>query len=541
MQKNMFRKVGVLLLIAISSLGTKVYAQDSVSESAGITEKETETIVRNLDSLTNLHLFDLKQRPSLVKRLNKYGFRTDDVPTYEPNVYDYRIRHLDGGIPFVYNQYVQPYIDLYSVRKRGLTEKAMGLSQYYFPMFEEELEKANLPHSLKYLAVVESALNPFATSPVGATGIWQFMYGTAKMYDLKINYFIDERRDPAAATRAAVKFFKDLYSIYNDWLLVVAAYNCGPGNVNRAIRKSGGKMDFWSIRQYLPEETRGYVPAFIAVNYVMNYTAEHNLYPTPLKTLPTQSDIVMVKGPVNFNVISQYIDVNEETLALLNPHLKQKSVPKSFESYPLRLPVKLVGVWDKFKDTIYAATLPQYNSQPEIVKEVTDSGYAKASNSSEVPSNISTIFNSNSKSEDNTASDSGQNDEATTSNKKLAYTVKRGDNLRQIADNFDVEVAEVKRWNKLSSTKIRVGQKLAIYKDQKESQTYAQVENYSSSKKRSISDTKQRYSTYTVRKGDTLWSISNKFSKMTVADLKKINKLRNTSLKAGMKLKVIKG
>ncbi len=525
-----------LVLLLFCATPAITYGQEVITGSDEISiDKESEQIVRALDSLTNLHLFDLKQRQTTVKRLNKYGFKPEDIPAYENSVYDYRIRHLDGGIPMQFNAHVKGYIDLYAIKKRNSTERVLGLSQYYFPVFEEELEKANLPHALKYLAIVESALNPFAVSPVGATGIWQFMFGTGKMYDLKVNYYQDDRKDPHKATLAATKFFKDLYSIYGDWLLVVAAYNCGPGNVNKAIRKSGGKMDFWSISPYLPQETRGYVPAFIAVNYVMSYAAEHNLYPMPLKTLPNATDIVMVKGPVNLSQISEQLDMTEDLIALLNPSLKLKMIPQSFDTYPVRLPIKLVSQWEKVKDTVYAIARAKYSPEPDLVREVTDSGFMLTSN----------VKPPKSKTEVQSGTEQSTDSEETPArkSKRVSYTVKKGDNLKVLASNFDVDISEIKSWNNIKGNVIRVGQKITIMKPTEEVSKYAAVENHSASKKQTVAVVKDNYSVYTVKKGDTLWSISQKFSKMTVAELKKVNKLGHNgdNLREGMKLKVLKG
>lgn len=530
----MLKKTLLLLAIGCSVLWGSTQAQDVTYPEMN---EESEAILSTLDSLTNLHYFDLRKRNQQVKRLNKYGFRPDDVPTYDDSIYNYRIEFLERDMPFTYNEYVKGFINLYAVRKRNLTEKILGLSQYYFPIFEEALEKAGLPHSLKYLAAVESALNPNAISPAGATGIWQFMYGTARMYNLKVNYYYDERRDPYAATQAAVAFFKDLYSIYKDWMLVLAAYNCGPGNVNKAIRKSGGKRDFWSIRPYLPVETRGYVPAFIAVSYVMNFAAEHNLYPTPMITLPTVTDVVAVEGPLYIKDVTQHLEVEEETLTILNPALKMRYIPQSHDFYNLRLPAKLVSVFERKRDNIVAAV-----RKPEI------NNITATENTS---SNSVSLVANETKNTENPVNGKSQEEKVANGLYKTRHTVEKGDNLRRIAEKYNVTIAEIRDWNNLPNNIIRVGQDLEVFVKQLPDTQVAQNEqnevedrsifsNHRRNKKERKESKREKYKFYTVKNGDTLWAIAQRTGH-DVNELKKLNGLRkNTNLKKGQKLKVPK-
>jgi membrane-bound lytic murein transglycosylase D len=533
----MLKKTLLLLVLGLSIFLGTIQAQDVTYPEMN---EESEAILSTLDSLTNLHYFDLKKRNQQVKRLNKYGFRPDDVPTYDDSIYNYRIAFLERDMPFTYNEYVKGFINLYAVRKRNLTEKILGLSQYYFPIFEEALEKAGLPHSLKYLAAVESALNPNAISPAGATGIWQFMYGTARMYNVKINYYYDERRDPYAATQAAVAFFKDLYSIYKDWMLVLAAYNCGPGNVNKAIRKSGGKRDFWSIRPYLPVETRGYVPAFIAVSYVMNFAAEHNLYPTPLITLPTVTDVVAVEGPLYIKDITQHLEVEEETLTLLNPALKLRYIPQSHDFYNLRLPAKLVSVFERKRENIVAGLRKPETNSFVSTENPNNNSVSLVSNEVKDPSNSNNASNS-------------QDEKVANGLYKTKYTVERGDNLRRIAEKYSVTIAEIRDWNNLPNNIIRVGQGLEIFvKQLPENQTALRdsdnqpeedrsvFSSFRRGKKHKQESKRDKYKTYTVRNGDTLWSIAQKTGH-EVSELKRLNGIRKSAnLKKGQKLKLPK-
>jgi membrane-bound lytic murein transglycosylase D len=241
------------------------------------------------------------------------------------------------------------------MRKRGLTERVMGLAQIYFPMFEEHLDRFNMPLELKYLAIVESALNPVAKSRVGATGLWQFMYGTGKAYNLKVTSLVDDRRDPLKSTIAACEHMNDLYRMYGDWLLVLAAYNSGAGNVNKAIRRSGGKMDFWQIRPFLPLETRGYVPAFIAVNYVMSYAAEHNLRPVQPLFHHFEIDTVIVKDVLTFSQISNMLNIPVEEIEFLNPAYKSRIIPATRDNtYVLRLQKKNIAGYVINEAQLYA-------------------------------------------------------------------------------------------------------------------------------------------------------------------------------------------
>lgn len=497
------------------------FAQTTPEKSVAEFDAENELIISALDSLTNLTFFDLKKRPYQVKKLNKYGFRPGDVPQYTDDIYAYRIAHIESPMKLEYNAHVKGFIDLYANRRRGLMERAMGLSNYYFPIFEEVLEKHNLPGQLKYLAIVESALNPTAVSRAGATGLWQFMYATGKMYGLKVNFYIDERRDPYLATEAAARYFEDLYRIYDDWLLALAAYNCGPGNLNRAIRKSGGKRNYWELMPYLPKETRGYVPAFIAVTYVMQYGAEHNLFPTPLISLPQETDTIVVQGPVNTQHFSQMLDLNYEQLCLLNPQLKQQFIPKSFDAYVLRLPASAIPRFEREREAIFAYLNPvpvQLDSNGAPV--IDDSVQYVLAAAVEPPQTV-----------------------------KVKHKVKKGESLGKIAAKYKVSIPEIKQSNHLRSNTLRVGQMLVIEKPAPKTKdspqlaakkTETEVAEKSQPQLASNDLNKNQY--YTVRRGDTLWSISQKHNSMSVDELRKLNNLKKSdTIKPGQKLKILVG
>lgn len=327
-----------------------------------------------------------------------------------------------------YNDYIRSFIDLYTVKKRKQLGFMLGLKDYYFPIFERALEANKLPLELKYLPVIESALRPNALSRVGAAGLWQFMISTGRMYGLEINSLIDERLDPIKSTMAAALFLKDLYSIYGDWNLVIAAYNCGPGNVNKAVRRAGGVKDYWTIYPYLPTETRGYVPIFIAANYAMNYASEHQV--CKLKPVfPLAVDTVTINRRIHLDQIAAVLDIPVETLQILNPQFKRKIVPGDIKPYSIALPMNRSGDFIVMMDSISA-----YKSDSLIQERRIEVDLARK-------------------------------DMKSTSNGSVIYhKVRSGQNLSSIADKYGVKVTEIKRWNGLRSTRIKVGQRLKICK-----------------------------------------------------------------------------
>ena len=276
----------------------------------------------------------------------------DENPTFTPEEYIERLRRMPTIMEMGYNDIVQRFIDRYMGRLRHSVSYMLGAANFYVPIFEEALEAYQVPLELKYLPVIESALNPKAVSRVGATGLWQFMLGTGKMYGLEVNSLVDERRDPVRASYAAARYLRDLYRIFGDWNLVIAAYNCGPGNINKAIRRSGGFKDYWQLYPYLPAETRGYVPAFIAANYAMTYYCEHNICPMTTK-LPLQTDTIVVDRDVHLEQIAAVLDLDIEMLRSLNPQYRRDIVPGSSKKYAIRLPMADTGRFIDMQDSIY--------------------------------------------------------------------------------------------------------------------------------------------------------------------------------------------
>ena len=365
--------------------------------------------------------------------LNAYGYEKSVVPSFSQEIVAERMRNLDRNSPFdlVYNQTVQGFIDLYAIRRRELTSKVMGLSELYFPLFEESLAKYKIPLEMKYLAIVESALNPVAISPAGAGGLWQFMVSTGKMYGLNVSSYQDDRFDPYKSTDAACRFLSFLYKTYGDWQLVLAAYNSGPGNVNKAIRRAGGKMDFWSIKPFLPKETQGYVPAFIAVNYVMNHATEYNIYPkTPVRSF-FEVDSVHVTSRIDFNVLSKLIDMPIDDIRYLNGTYKLNEIPDNGNKHYLILPLDMLGLFLANEDVVYEQSKAA-KWQPELL----------ASNKDVAPD--------------------GKIAQVTWDVVWKTHKVKTKETLSAVAKRYGVTAAEIKKWNKLKSTSVKKGQSLKI-------------------------------------------------------------------------------
>lgn len=360
-----------------------------------------------------------------------------------------RLQAMMSPIPMVYNDQVRKFIELYVVRRRDLVQRMLSLKEYYFPIFESVLEEHGMPQELKYMSVIESALNPNALSRVGASGLWQFMLYTGKRYGLEVTSYVDERRDPVKASEAAAVFLQDLYDMYGDWHLAIAAYNCGPGNVNRAIARSGGQKDFWKIYYNLPRETRGYVPAFIAAAYAMTYASEHHIYAGETGVPPT-SDTVMVYQPLHFNQVASVIGVPTETIRQLNPQYKHDVVPaQDGKTYSLALPVDATFSFAAYEDSIYARDRKTYFPDNRIAKISEAKGYAYAGRTPD-------------------------------GKVKLIYTVKKGDVPGGIARKFGVRVADLNYWNNIRRNMIRDGQKLVIYVPKNKADRYTGMAQKSS-------------------------------------------------------------
>lgn len=332
-----------------------------------------EAMTYDLDSLLNLYM-----SKTYLDEDGDCNMR-DINPVYTKEDYINRLSRLPNVMEMVYNDVVQKFIDRYSGRLRHSISYMLGASNFYIPIFEEALEMYQLPLELKYLPIIESALNPTAVSRVGATGLWQFMIGTGKQYGLQVNSLVDERRDPVKSSYAAARYLKDLYKVFGDWNLVIAAYNCGPENINKAIHRSNGDKDYWKIYPYLPKETRGYVPAFIAANYIMTYYSQHNICPMTTR-LPAKTDTVMVSRNIHMEQVAAVVGINIDLLRSLNPMYRRDVIPGATEPMPLRLPQSEVGKFIDMADSVYnykADELLSKRSEVEI-KEDAPTYYRKS-------------------------------------------------------------------------------------------------------------------------------------------------------------------
>lgn len=428
----------------------------------------------------------------------------DEENVYFPDsVYASRLASLPRIIPMPYNNVVRDCIDLYTERRRNLVRYMLGMADYYFPIIEEVLDKHGLPIELKYLAVVESALNPVALSRVGACGLWQFMLPTGKQYGLTINSLVDDRRDPVKATEAACAYFKDMYAIYKDWSLVMASYNCGPGNVNKAIKRSGGKTNFWDIFPYLPKETRSYVPLFIAANYVMNYYCDHNL--CPLETnLPLATDTIHVNKMLHLQQVSEVLQVDLEQLRALNPQYKRDIVPGNTGDAVLKLPASDTYAFVDKEDSIYQYRVEEF-----------------------LPSYLVTI---------NGGSTSG-----VATRERVTHIVLKNENIYTIANRYGVTPQEIKKWNRLSSNRLARGKRLKLYVDNGGvylSAKNAQKEKAASASPAQKAEKKDGYIAHKVRSGESLYSIASKYPGVSAQTLKQANNLSDSKIIPGQVLKI---
>ena len=460
--------------------------------------EEQSAMMEMLDMISNITYFRDVYLDIDSSLWNPYGWASYDEPTYPDSIYEQRIRALarETTIPLTFNSKVKSYIDLYACRRREQCSRMLGLSYVYFPMFEEYLDKYNLPLELKYLAMVESALNPVAGSRAGAKGLWQFMYETGKNYGLRQTTLYDDRYDPVKETEAACQFLQSLYARYGDWFLVLAAYNSGPGTVNKAIVRAGGVRNYWAIWPYLPRETRGYVPAFIAVTYVMNFASAHNLYPLNPGLLMHGTDTVKVREYISYDLVNQCVGVPMRDLEFFNPQYTKKIIPGTPEKqHTLRMPMKYALRFVQIEDSIYNLA-KQADLRHKVIEQ-----------------QIKTETSSN-----------------------ITHIVKKGESLGSIAKKYHVLVSNIKKWNKLRSDVVHPGQRLVIYRSggsSSSSSTVSSSKSSSSSQSKSTTTTK----THTVKKGETLSSIAHKYG-CTVTQLKQWNNLKSNTVMVNQKLKI---
>jgi membrane-bound lytic murein transglycosylase D len=509
-------KFKILLILILSAVAAKAFPQ--AGDTLIIrTEADTHRIAVDLDSLVNSWYVKLSINDSI-------GYNPNDTSVVEfpDTVYSSRLHRINSIIDLPYNRIIRNHIHVYTVKKRDKFSVMLGLKDYYFPMIEDIFDSYGLPAELKYMAVIESALNPNAVSRMGATGLWQFMYSTGRMYGLTINSVVDERRDPVKATHAAARFLKDLYKIYNDWTLVIAAYNCGPGNVNKAIRRSGNRKDYWEIYYRLPRETRGYLPQYIAAVYAINYFDSHNIKPLPLN-IPVATDTIMVNKDIHLTQISAVMNIPIGELRALNPQYKIGLVPGSSKPMALTLPVNHLGDFIDLNDTIRSYKPDQYISKTTVIADPTRTEFT--------PVDIK-------------------------GKTKLIYTVRDGDNLGFISEWYRVGLSQLRYWNNIYRNTIRVGQKLVIYVDPDKADYYSRINSMTFSEKQALAgktvqtpvtvaddgpqmDSGEEFITYTVRYGDTIWDIVKKFENVTTSDVLTLNNISEPGkIQVGQKLKI---
>jgi membrane-bound lytic murein transglycosylase D len=510
-------------LLLILTMLTASLASRAVNDTIIIRDDESVLRVEsNLDSLLNNWFVRMS-----VPKISDASYDSTMVE-YSDSIYKDRISRINSVITLPYNNIIKNHIEVYTAKKRDKFRIMLGLSDYYFPMIEDVFDSYGLPTELKYMAAIESALNPTIVSRAGATGLWQFMYSTGKLYGLTINSVVDERRDPVKATHAAARYLKDLYGIYNDWILVIAAYNCGPGNVNKAIKRSGNRKDYWEIYYHLPRETRGYIPQYVAAVYAMNYYKEHGIVPVNIN-MPVAVDTVMVNKDFHLLQISAVLNLPIDELRAINPQYKTGFVPGKSKPMAITLPINSLGDFIDKADTITGFKKDFY---------LTTVRTTDPTKSTFQPPDVS-------------------------GKTKLLYTVKENDNLGFISSWYNVGVSDLRYWNDLYHNTIRVGQRLSIFVDPSKAERYSKVNDMTFEEKQQMigkpvtaeasaapqtipgapspAADDSSYEVYTVRYGDNVWNIAKKYDGVTATEILKLNSISDPSkIKIGQKLKIKK-
>lgn len=449
-------------------------------------------LAERLDSLWRRELARYDLFDSINKMVHELDYKEEVIVDLPTDTLKKRLALIDAKTPFnvAYNPSLERVIRQYLKRHKPTMERLMAVSAFYFPMFEETLDKYDIPLEMKYLAIVESALRPRAKSRVGATGLWQFMFATGKMYGLDVNSYVDERMDPIKATEAACQYLAKLYAMFGDWDLALASYNSGPGNVSKAIRRSGGYQNYWNIRRNLPRETAGYVPAFLATMYLFEYADAHGYQPEkpPVNYLAT--DTIEIRQMITLDQVSEVTGVPMEQVQFLNPSYKLDIIPVvKDKKYYLRLPTEVSGKFVNNEAAIYAFAKAELDKREKPLPQ---------------------FFNAES---------------------RVRYRVRSGDYLGKIANKYGVRVSQIKKWNGLRSNNLKIGQRLTIYPRR----PVAAASNTTTKKS---SDKGKRL--YTVKQGDSLWKIARKFPGVSVDNIKVWNDISSSKLKPGMKLVVSK-
>ncbi len=457
---------------------------------------EDNKLAAELDQKWLNELYSSSLYDTIYKSVSELKYDEVYYPELPTDTLKKRLAELNTKTPFniKYNPSLESVIKHYLKNRRKSLERLMALSEYYFPMFETQLDNYNIPLEVKYLSIVESALKPRAKSRVGATGLWQFMFATGKQFGLDVSSYVDERSDPIMSTEAASKYLASLYKIFGDWDLALAAYNSGPGNVTKAIRRSGGYTNYWNIRPHLPRETAGYLPAFLATMYIFEYADAHGFQPKKPEITYIETDTVRIKQMITLDQVSELTGINIEELQFLNPSYKLDIIPFiKDENYTLRLPRKDIGKFVNNEDKIYAFVKAEFDKREKPLPQFHET------------------------------------------NSRIRYRVKSGDYLGKIARRYGVRVSQIKRWNGLRSNNIRIGQRLTIYPRKP-----AFSSNNNVVSKKTTTTNKGSSKTYKVKSGDSLWSIAQIFPGVSIQNIKDWNEISGTKLKVGMILVVSK-
>lgn len=542
---------------SLATAMVELYGQDEGHDGVGLSPEDYTAEVS--DSLLNIwYAHRMASDDTEEFDMDSVRFESN-VPD---EVYIERLKKMNSFISLPYNDIVKNYIILYSEKMPTKMAHMLGLCQYYMPIFDETFNKHDLPEELKAMAIIESAMNPLAVSRAGAKGMWQFMYATAKMYGLHIDSFVDERMDPFKAADAAARYLQDAYEIFGDWNLAIASYNCGAGNVNKAIRRSGGKRAFWDIWPYLPRETRGYVPAFVGALYAMTYYKEHGIKPEAIE-MPIHVDTFKINKQLHLKQVAELTGAPLEELKNLNPQYRHDIIPGNSKEYILRLPYTYTNAFIEHEDSVYTHKYDEFFN-PTTIKKIQDGADGERivyvvkngdylgriasrnrctvaqikrwnglkSNNIRVGQRL-VIYrggggpSTSSSSSSTTAAASSSSSSSTQSSTPTGtYTVKSGDTLSGIATRHGVTVNQLKQWNGLTSNNIRVGQKLKL--------------NSSSSASAASASSSGDYSTYTVKSGDSLYSIAKNYSGVSAQDIMNFNGMSSSNIKPGMKIKIPK-
>ena len=475
-----------------------IYDENEDKSAAGLNPEDYNAEVS--DSLLSIWYMQQKVSETIQEEYDMDSLKFEsNVPD---SVYIERLKAMNSFIDLPYNDVVRNYIILYSEKMDTKMGQILGLCSYYMPVIEEIFDEHGIPLELKAMAVIESSLNPAAVSRAGAKGMWQFMYSTAKIYGLRIDSFVDERLDPVKAAHAAAEYLKDSYNIFGDWNLAIASYNCGAGNVNRAIRRSGGKRAFWDIYPYLPRETRGYVPAFVGALYTMTYYKEHGIVPQAVE-MPVHVDTFKVNRMLHFKQVSELAGVPMEDLKNLNPQYKHEIIPGNEREYILRIPYTYTNAFIDHEDSLYTYKASDYFN-PVVIKKIKDDGDGE----------------------------------------RIVHRVRSGEVLGKIAIRYRVTVSQIKRWNNLRSDNIRVGQRLVIYRGGK-----APASASASSSGKTVSQpnpphkstvpANADYTVYTVKSGDSLYLIAKNYPGVSAQNIMDFNGI-SSKIKPGMKIRIPK-